>query len=605
MKNLLFVLIGIFVFISCSKSNKEVIPDDIVIEPTEEDKYWGFHVQDTVNLKLYGMGAAYILSDTCIALCGVKNGKLWIGVYDTDTRNEKFTWISKNDYSLTQAKNMGYGKEVVVNIDRMHMSYVNFKNEKNFRLLFFSYEKMPSIQNIWNLLFVHDGQEMFYRDAKYYEAQSWYNDCVLAINEDADPDVYTVFDAIGNKKYDLSPSFFLNWDSYSFLNAGEVISFKDDINSNGKYKIARIDVKTNTIAWVHYIFSGQESIFDDKIPTNSKVGYIIDEFKDDYMVINMNVLNYDGTQITRVFKININTGKFETVGYGIREVLLNKNSLEIGPGEMSKLIATILPTNATNSNVEWSVDKSNIVKIDKIDNHECSIIGVAEGSATVTCTTKDGNKVATCQVTVKPILVQDIIFDENLTNTCKGEVFNLNAKVIPVNATNPKIKWSCDRSDLIEIDEQGNIKVVGDDGVVVITAKSEDGNAEQIVYLYIKPVNELISVDACIYQLSISSLEGNKVILNSCICNPTSVQVEVLNVMLIENSNVKEIFTGLGVIGKEDKVSTVYKELFFPGLQYMEIISILSNYLVRYQVRIDGQVFNIEKYIDASRAQIL
>ena len=72
------------------------------------------------------------------------------------------------------------------------------------------------------------------------------------------------------------------------------------------------------------------------------------------MTINMNILNYDGSQIKRKYKINTSTGEFETLGYNVIEISLDQDYIELGVGESSKLTAIILPTNATNKEIKSS-----------------------------------------------------------------------------------------------------------------------------------------------------------------------------------------------------------------------------------------------------------
>ena len=77
---------------------------------------------------------------------------------------------------------------------------------------------------------------------------------------------------------------------------------------------------------------------------------------------------------------------------GIR---LNKKSLLMMPGYKAELTATITPSNATNKNIRWDSSDASIVAV---NNGELE--AKAEGSATITVTTEDGEKTATCEVTV-------------------------------------------------------------------------------------------------------------------------------------------------------------------------------------------------------------
>jgi uncharacterized protein YjdB len=66
--------------------------------------------------------------------------------------------------------------------------------------------------------------------------------------------------------------------------------------------------------------------------------------------------------------------------------------------KMRTLIATVSPENATNKNVTWASSNTNVVTVDK----DGILTAISLGTATITVTTQDGNKTATCDITVVP-----------------------------------------------------------------------------------------------------------------------------------------------------------------------------------------------------------
>lgn len=80
----------------------------------------------------------------------------------------------------------------------------------------------------------------------------------------------------------------------------------------------------------------------------------------------------------------------------VTSVSLNKSTLDIKVGETATLTATINPTNATNKNVTWESDNTQIATVDTAGK----ITAIKEGTAKITVKTKDGNYTATCIVTV-------------------------------------------------------------------------------------------------------------------------------------------------------------------------------------------------------------
>ena len=90
-------------------------------------------------------------------------------------------------------------------------------------------------------------------------------------------------------------------------------------------------------------------------------------------------------------------------------VSLNKRTEKMEIGDKLNLVATIKPTNATNKNVTWKSSNTDVAVISK----EGIITAVAQGTATITVTTEDGNYTASCLITVnKKTNIDDDIYKE-------------------------------------------------------------------------------------------------------------------------------------------------------------------------------------------------
>lgn len=77
-------------------------------------------------------------------------------------------------------------------------------------------------------------------------------------------------------------------------------------------------------------------------------------------------------------------------------VSLNKTKTTISKGSSESLIAVVAPSTATNQNVIWSSNNTNVAMVNNVGK----VTGVWAGTATITVTTVDGNKTASCLVTV-------------------------------------------------------------------------------------------------------------------------------------------------------------------------------------------------------------
>lgn len=80
----------------------------------------------------------------------------------------------------------------------------------------------------------------------------------------------------------------------------------------------------------------------------------------------------------------------------VQSVALDKQELTILVGEKASLIATVTPENATNAEITWTSSSPEVVSV----NASGEIEGLKAGTSTITVTTVDGGKTASCDVLV-------------------------------------------------------------------------------------------------------------------------------------------------------------------------------------------------------------
>lgn len=125
----------------------------------------------------------------------------------------------------------------------------------------------------------------------------------------------------------------------------------------------------------------------------------------------------------------------EAIGGGdstvsVTSVSLNIHDATMNIGDTTTLIATVEPSDATDSSVTWSADNSNVTV-----NSEGVVTAVSDGSSVVTVTTNDGSKTDTCNITVNaaqepeiPQVTYTITNNlSNATNSNKNTTINENS----------------------------------------------------------------------------------------------------------------------------------------------------------------------------------
>ena len=157
---------------------------------------------------------------------------------------------------------------------------------------------------------------------------------------------------------------------------------------------------------------------------------------------------------------------------GVTEVTLDKTELTLTEGETETLTATVRPDNADNRKVTWSSDKTEVATVDGAGR----VTAVKAGEATVTVTTEDGGRTATCKVTVKAkaVNVTEVTLDKTELTLTEGETGTLTATVKPDNADNRKVAWSSDKTEIATVGGDGRVTAVKA-GEAVVTVTTEDG----------------------------------------------------------------------------------------------------------------------------------
>jgi len=118
----------------------------------------------------------------------------------------------------------------------------------------------------------------------------------------------------------------------------------------------------------------------------------------------------------------------------VTAVMLNKATLSIAIGGTETLTAAVAPENATNKAVTWTIDDDTVATVSN-----GTVTAVKVGSAIITVKTTDGNKTATCAVTVTRAQYEPNATDKT-TNIGKlgpggGTIFYVSASGFTVTGT--------------------------------------------------------------------------------------------------------------------------------------------------------------------------
>lgn len=141
-------------------------------------------------------------------------------------------------------------------------------------------------------------------------------------------------------------------------------------------------------------------------------------------------------------------------------------------GETLQLTATVFPENATYNSVSWTSSDNAIATVDAeglVTAHN------KNGTATITATATDESGVAaSCDITVRRFVSSISLYPSFIGGT-EGEHIQIDATVLPEDATYKVIRWSSSDESIAKVNKSGLISLLKK-GTAVITASATDGS---------------------------------------------------------------------------------------------------------------------------------
>ena len=165
----------------------------------------------------------------------------------------------------------------------------------------------------------------------------------------------------------------------------------------------------------------------------------------------------------------------------VASVQINLTQCSLNVGQKTQFVATCLPSSAFNKSVTWSSSNSSIVSVDQTG----SIVALANGSATVTAKSNDSGVVADVSVVVSTRVVS-ITPSVKTLPLYKNQVVQLDATVLPANATDKTYTWTSANPSVATVSASGSVFAVGF-GTTQFTVTANDGKMNATVDVSVTP----------------------------------------------------------------------------------------------------------------------
>lgn len=189
-------------------------------------------------------------------------------------------------------------------------------------------------------------------------------------------------------------------------------------------------------------------------------------------------------------------------------VSLDQTAVTLVPGNTVQLKATVQPSDATNAAVTWSSNKTNVATV----SSDGLVKAVAQGTADITVTTKDGDYRAVCTVTVENDYVSAVTISPAGPETLPvGKQRQLTATVTYAHGTkgDQTVTWTTSDPKVATVSPDGLVTAVAEGQAEILAlsnGKNQSGTSVMAAYrLTVTKESETDATDSL--QLSSSLVE--------------------------------------------------------------------------------------------------
>lgn len=160
-----------------------------------------------------------------------------------------------------------------------------------------------------------------------------------------------------------------------------------------------------------------------------------------------------------------------TIETPAQSISLDRDKLTLVAGEKETLKATLTPSDATNTKINWVSSDESVATVDE----NGVVTAQAPGKATITASAASNPALNdTCEVTVteEPIAITGISLDD--AEVSVGRTIQLKPKFTPANTTQRGVTWDCDDETIATVDENGRVKGLAEGKVTITVTSTED-----------------------------------------------------------------------------------------------------------------------------------
>ncbi len=153
-------------------------------------------------------------------------------------------------------------------------------------------------------------------------------------------------------------------------------------------------------------------------------------------------------------------------------VELDKSEATLVLGEQLELTARVYPANADDKRVEWTISDPIVAEVET-SGQSAMVISRSQGEAVITVTTLDLDHTADFYLKVI-VLVRSIDVQPKQLTLAPGETAELEARIIPRDATEQGVLWESTNPGVASVKQDGRVEALAEGEARIIARSVED-----------------------------------------------------------------------------------------------------------------------------------
>lgn len=193
----------------------------------------------------------------------------------------------------------------------------------------------------------------------------------------------------------------------------------------------------------------------------------------------------------------------------VSSVKINEGDISLGIGETSALTASILPENATNQNVSWSIEDTSISSIvgSRLSS-SVTIKGNKLGSTNLIVKSEDGNFEDKVKIDVSGDLIQELSLNKKSLTLEEGQSETLKATYSTNDTSSTLLTWSSSDPLIASVDSNGKVTAIKEGNAIISVYNYNKTRVETCDVTITKKIYEEVGEGTIIFNSSTNSYDS-------------------------------------------------------------------------------------------------